>query len=79
MEGDEIARERREAEDPSVLKLKVFRSLGVDVESDEKTGQQKAVIRSRKAGVSGLGDVHVVTVDPGSAKSYYANYFWDVI
>lgn len=81
VEGDEIARERREAEDPSVLKLKVFRSLGMDLEADGKTGQKKAVIRSHKAAGAGKGkgDVHVVTVDPGSAKSYYADYFWDVL
>ena len=87
IEGDDIARARREVEDPTMygisknarnkltkicrLKLKVFRSLGIDVETDGSGTYNKAVIRN-----SAKGDVHVVNIDPKFSRYWYSNYFW---
>ncbi|MCJ1338328.1 kinetochore-associated Ndc80 complex subunit spc24 [Bachmanniomyces sp. S44760] len=71
VEGDEGVRLRREVEDPVVLKLKVYRSLGIDVEADKSGTYNKAVIRN-----NAKGDVHVVSIDPKSSRFFYANYFW---
>lgn len=54
------------------LKLKVYRTLGIDVEADPTTGQySKAVIRN-----AAKGDVHVVNIDPKFSRHFYTNYFW---
>ncbi|ORY07397.1 kinetochore protein-like protein spc24 [Clohesyomyces aquaticus] len=61
-----------ENEDATVLKLKVYRTLGIDVEADTTTGQyNKAVIRN-----AAKGDVHVVNIDPKFSRHFYTNYFW---
>lgn len=57
------------------LKLKVYRSLGIDVEADPQSGiYNKAVIRN-----AAKGDVHVVNVDPKFSRFFYANYFWGTL
>lgn len=57
---------------PSSLKLKLYRTLGIDVEADPTTGQyNKAVIRN-----AAKGDVHVVNIDPKFSRHFYTNYFW---
>jgi kinetochore protein Spc24 len=54
------------------LKLKLYRTLGIDVEADPTTGQyNKAVIRN-----AAKGDVHVVNIDPKFSRHFYTNYFW---
>ena len=54
------------------LKLKVYRTLGIDLEPDRTTGiYDKAVIRN-----AAKGDVHVVNIDPKFSRFFYANYFW---
>ena len=54
------------------LKLKLYRTLGIDVEADSTTGQyNKAVIRN-----AAKGDVHVVNIDPKFSRHFYTNYFW---
>jgi kinetochore protein Spc24 len=54
------------------LKLKVYRTLGIDVEADTTTGQyNKAVVRN-----AAKGDVHVVNIDPKFSRHFYTNYFW---
>jgi kinetochore protein Spc24 len=54
------------------LKLKVYRTLGIDVEADPTTGQyNKAVVRN-----AAKGDVHVVNIDPKFSRHFYTNYFW---
>lgn len=63
------------AEDEALLKLKVYRMLGIDVERDAETGvYQRAVVRNRAK-----GDVAVVNIDPKFSRYFYANYFWDVL
>ncbi|KAF2245517.1 kinetochore protein-like protein spc24 [Trematosphaeria pertusa] len=70
VEGGE--RERGPEEDATVLKLKVYRTLGIDVEADPTTGQyNKAVVRN-----AAKGDVHVVNIDPKFSRQFYTNYFW---
>ncbi|KAF1361547.1 Spc24-domain-containing protein [Lizonia empirigonia] len=70
VEGGE--REKVESEDATILKLKLYRTLGIDVEADATTGQyNKAVIRN-----AAKGDVHVVNIDPKFSRHFYTNYFW---
>ncbi|EAU38066.1 conserved hypothetical protein [Aspergillus terreus NIH2624] len=71
LEGDEATRREREADDATILRLKIYRSLGVDIEADESGTFNKAVIRNSRK-----GDVHVVNVDPKFSRFFYANYFW---
>ncbi len=56
------------------LKLKVYRSLGIDVEADNAGNYNKAVIRNNQK-----GDVHVVNIDPKFSRYFYANYFWQTM
>ena len=53
------------------LKLKVYRSLGIDAEPDAAGNFTKAVIRNRQK-----GDVHVVNIEPRFSRFFYADYFW---
>ncbi|EAT86956.1 kinetochore protein SPC24 [Parastagonospora nodorum] len=71
-EGVEGGAVERPGEDATVLKLKLYRSLGIDVEADRTTGEyNKAVIRN-----ANKGDVHVVQIDPKFSRHFYTNYFW---
>ncbi|KAI9796015.1 MAG: kinetochore-associated Ndc80 complex subunit spc24 [Candelina submexicana] len=74
VEGGEGERGKRELEDETLLKLKVYRSLGIDIESDGAGNYNKAVIRNDKK-----GDVHVVNIDPKFSRFFYANYFWQTM
>ncbi|KAL9117247.1 MAG: hypothetical protein Q9187_006219 [Circinaria calcarea] len=74
VEGDESERARREAEDPVVLRLGVYRKLGIDIEADKAGSYNKAIIRN-----SQKGDVHVLNIDPKVSQYFYANYFWQTI
>ncbi|KAF2668574.1 kinetochore protein-like protein spc24 [Microthyrium microscopicum] len=70
-----MAGREEEGADEMLLKLKVYRMLGIDVEADAETGlYNKAVVRSGKK-----GDVKVVNVDPRFSRYFYANYFWDAL
>ena len=60
--------------DNDSLRLKIYRSLGIDVEPDNAGNYTKAVIRNNKK-----GDVHVVNVDPKFSKKFYADYFWNTM
>ncbi|KAK4982780.1 putative kinetochore protein spc24 [Elasticomyces elasticus] len=60
------------SEDEVILKLRVYRSLGIDLGQDSATGAfSKAVIRN-----TAKRDVNVVTVDPKVSRFFYAEYFW---
>ena len=74
LDGDDASRARRESEDPVVLKLKIYRSLGIEVEPDAAGNYNKAVIRNDKK-----SDVHVVNIDPKFSRYFYANYFWSTL
>ncbi|PGG96613.1 hypothetical protein GX51_07738 [Blastomyces parvus] len=74
LEGDETARRERELDDSTILRLKIYRSLGIDVEPDEAGNYNKAIIRNSRK-----GDVHVVNIDPKFSRFFYANYFWQTM
>ncbi|KAL8726470.1 MAG: hypothetical protein Q9166_006701 [cf. Caloplaca sp. 2 TL-2023] len=71
VEGDGAMKAKRETEDSTVLKLKVYRSLGIEVHPDNTGTYNKAIIRNTRK-----GDVHVVNVDKKFSRYFYANYFW---
>ncbi|KAL8682464.1 MAG: hypothetical protein Q9186_001507 [Xanthomendoza sp. 1 TL-2023] len=73
-EGDDTTKAKRELEDPTVLKLKVYRSLGIDVDPDKAGTYNKATIRNTQQ-----GDVHVVNIDANFSRFFYANYFWQTM
>ncbi|OJJ96489.1 hypothetical protein ASPACDRAFT_1859171 [Aspergillus aculeatus ATCC 16872] len=74
VEGDEPTRREREMDDATLLRLKIYRSLGVDIEADETGNFNKAVIRNSRK-----GDVHVVNIDPKFSRFFYSNYFWSTL
>lgn len=75
VEGDEAARRRDAVDDEVLLRLKVYRSLGIDIERDEKDGEwSRAVVRNDRK-----GDVHVVNMDRKFSRYFYANYFWSTL
>ncbi|KAE8352531.1 putative kinetochore protein spc24 [Aspergillus coremiiformis] len=74
LEGDEGTRRERELDDATILRLKIYRSLGVDIEADDAGNFSKAVIRNSRK-----GDVHVVNIDPKFSPFFYSNYFWSTI
>ncbi|KUI56881.1 putative kinetochore protein SPC24 [Cytospora mali] len=66
---------RDPVEDEVLLRLKVYRSLGIDIERDEKDGDfSRAVVRNDRK-----GDVHVVNLDKKFSRFFYANYFWQTL
>ncbi|TKA65856.1 hypothetical protein B0A49_08436 [Cryomyces minteri] len=72
IEGSPAANAAGDLEDETILRLRVYRSLGIDVERDRESGSfNKAVVRNREK-----GDVHVVNVDPKFSRFFYAEYFW---
>ena len=58
------------------LKLKVYRSLGIDVEPDPVSGAYtKACVVNRQK-----GDAHVVSIEPGKfSRFFYAGWFWKIL
>lgn len=76
VEGEDGGRRGRDAVDDEVLlRLKVYRSLGIDLERDERDGEwSKAVVRNDRK-----GDVHVVNMDKKFSRFFYANYFWQTL
>ena len=56
------------------LRLKIYRSLGVDIEPDNAGNFNRAVVRNSRK-----GDVHVVNIDPKFSRFFYANYLWQTI
>ncbi|KAF3767834.1 putative kinetochore protein SPC24 [Cryphonectria parasitica EP155] len=74
--GDGSAEGARDMlEDEVLLRLKVYRSLGIEVERDGKDGEfSRAVVRNDRK-----GDVHVVNLDKKFSRFFYANYFWQTL
>jgi kinetochore protein Spc24, fungi type len=71
----EQSRRRDPVEDEVLLRLKVYRSLGIEIERDERDGEfAKAIVRNDRK-----GDVHVVNMDKKFSKFFYANYFWQTL
>jgi kinetochore protein Spc24 len=51
--------------------LKVYRSLGIEIERDGEGEFSRVVVRNDRK-----GDVHVVNIDRKFSRFFYANYFW---
>ncbi|KAL0471479.1 putative kinetochore protein spc24 [Neurospora intermedia] len=67
----------RSVEDEVLLRLKVYRSLGIEIEREEQDGGEftRAVVRNDRR-----GDVCVVNVDRHRfSRFFYANYFWQTL
>lgn len=59
-------------EDEVLLRLKVYRSLGIEIERDSQDGEfNRVIVRNDRK-----GDVHVVNIDRKFSRFFYANYFW---
>ncbi|KAI9684336.1 MAG: kinetochore-associated Ndc80 complex subunit spc24 [Trizodia sp. TS-e1964] len=74
LEGSDNERGLREMGDETLLKLKVYRSLGIEIEADSTGNYTKAAIRNNQK-----GDVSVVNIDPKFSRFFYANYFWQTL
>lgn len=78
VEGDaaDTARRRDPVDDEVLLRLKVYRSLGIDIERDGPNDGEwtRAVVRN-----DGKRDVHVVNMDKKFSRFFYANYFWQTL
>ena len=64
-------------DDEVLLRLRVYRSLGIELERDSAghDGEwSRAVIRNDRK-----GDVHVVNMDKKFSRFFYANYFWQTL
>ncbi|KAL2267484.1 hypothetical protein VTJ83DRAFT_4761 [Remersonia thermophila] len=60
-------------DDEVLLRLKVYRSLGMEIERDGKDGDfNRVIVRNDRK-----GDVHVVNIDRKFSRFFYANYFWN--
>ncbi|TLD30524.1 hypothetical protein PspLS_02837 [Pyricularia sp. CBS 133598] len=60
-------------EDEVLLRLKVYRSLGIELERDGEEWSRAVIRNDRK------GDVHVVNMDKKFSRFFYANYFWSTL
>ncbi|KAF4125244.1 hypothetical protein GMORB2_4084 [Geosmithia morbida] len=68
-------RGRDPVDDEVLLRLKVYRSLGIDIERDSRDGEwNRAVVRNDRR-----GDVHVVNLDKKFSRYFYANHFWSTL
>ncbi|KAI0844078.1 Spc24-domain-containing protein [Daldinia vernicosa] len=72
---EDAASRRDPVDDEVLLRLKVYRSLGIDLERDEKDGEfSRAIVRNDRK-----GDVHVINMDKKFSRFFYANYFWQTL
>ncbi|TLS30485.1 hypothetical protein PpBr36_02902 [Pyricularia pennisetigena] len=60
-------------EDEVLLRLKVYRSLGIELEREGEEWSRAVIRNDRK------GDVHVVNMDKKFSRFFYANYFWNTL
>ncbi|KAI1660122.1 Spc24-domain-containing protein [Daldinia decipiens] len=72
---EDAAKRRDPVDDEVLLRLKVYRSLGIDLERDEKDGEfSRAIVHNDRK-----GDVHVINIDKKFSRFFYANYFWQTL
>lgn len=73
--GLDAAGAKDPVDDEVLLRLKVYRSLGIEIERDGQDGEfSRAVVRNDRK-----GDVHVVNMDKNFSRFFYANYFWNTL
>ncbi|ORX90567.1 Spc24-domain-containing protein [Basidiobolus meristosporus CBS 931.73] len=61
------------APDQTILKLQIYRSLGVDVIPDELGNLNKIRVRSTEK-----NDIHTLSLDENSSKYSQVNHLWDL-
>ncbi|KAK7207067.1 Spc24 subunit of Ndc80-domain-containing protein [Myxozyma melibiosi] len=71
---DVLASESSAQQDSTILLLKVYRSLGVSLESDDIGGYSKAVVRSQES-----NDMHVLNMDKSYSNFFIANHLWSMM
>ncbi|KAI1779725.1 Spc24 subunit of Ndc80-domain-containing protein [Hypoxylon cercidicola] len=75
LEGSPEDARRDPVDDEVLLRLKVYRSLGIELERDEKDGEfSRAIVRNDRK-----GDVHVINMDKKFSRFFYANYLWQTL
>lgn len=75
VEGSPDDARRDPVDDEVLLRLKVYRSLGIELERDEKDGEfSRAIVRNDRK-----GDVHVINMDKKFSRFFYANYLWQTL
>lgn len=70
--GDEWAGRERELQD--VLRLKLYRSLGIDLETNNAGAFCRAVVRN-----SDRRDAKVIDVDSRLPSNHYSGHFWEAM
>ncbi|KAK9373724.1 Spc24 subunit of Ndc80-domain-containing protein [Lipomyces chichibuensis] len=71
---DVMAEASSAQQDPTILLLKIYRSLGISLEDDGMGGYAKAVVRSHLN-----NDIHVLSLDKTYSNFFIANYIWDMM
>jgi len=56
------------------LKLKLYRSLGIDAEVDKAGRFNKVIVRNTRRGF-----VDVVNIDPMVSRNFYTDRFWQTL
>lgn len=74
VEGSDSERGKQESEDMTLMKLKVYRCLGIDIEADQSGNYNKVIVRNTQK-----GDVSVINIDPKFSRYFYANYLWNAL
>ncbi|KAJ3035223.1 kinetochore-associated Ndc80 complex subunit spc24 [Rhizophlyctis rosea] len=59
--------------DEQILKLQIYRSLGIEFEKNESGAFCKGIVRSTKS-----KDIHTYDLDPKYSNFFYANVLWDL-
>ncbi|KAG5519894.1 hypothetical protein PMAC_000171 [Pneumocystis sp. 'macacae'] len=75
LESEDVMDEtERMTDDSTLLRLKIYRMLGIDLVEDDAGGYTKAIIRNKNN-----SDVHAVSIEPRYSHFFYSNYLWDLI
>ncbi|KAG4301569.1 hypothetical protein PCANB_001749 [Pneumocystis canis] len=76
LESEDIMKDTQElmTDDSTLLRLKIYRTLGIDLFEDDVGNYTKVIIRNKNN-----NDVHVVNIEPRYSYFFYSNYFWDLI
>ncbi|KAI9894424.1 MAG: kinetochore-associated Ndc80 complex subunit spc24 [Vezdaea aestivalis] len=74
IDGSEAERGKRDLSNETILKLKVYQGLGIEIERDAAGNYSKAVVHNTQK-----DDTHIVHMDPKFSRFFYANYFWQRI
>lgn len=56
------------------LKLKLYRSLGIDLEPNAQGQFDKAIVRNTKKGL-----VNAISIDPELPRTVHADRFWEAL